>query len=134
MPIDGVRLSDKTCNPLLPGERLRPLRDQIVIRPLPVELSETLIAEWRGEVVRGQVVAVGPGVYPNVHQKSKRDGRDVRTVRPLKAFRPTDVKVGDIVDIGGMEIGGYLFTHVQIEGVDHVICREQDVTWVSDGD
>jgi co-chaperonin GroES (HSP10) len=48
-------------------------------------------------------------------------------VRQLKAFRPCDVQVGDIVHLGGMEIGGYLWPHIMINGEDMIIASEQDV-------
>lgn len=130
MPVAGVRLSDKTCNPLLPGERLRPLRDGLVIRPLECKLSETILASFTGETVRGEVVAKGPGRYPNRHYRGKRDGKEWRHIKPSQVFRPTEVKVGDVVSLGGMEIGGYLWPMVQIDGVNHILCTEQDVAVV----
>jgi len=99
---------------------------------MPPKWSATLEIEWRGEGLRGQVVAVGPGTYPNVHSRFHKDGKEVRTVRKLKAFRPTEVKVGDIVELGGAEIGGYLWQHVYIDGKDHIVCREQDVCGIID--
>jgi co-chaperonin GroES (HSP10) len=124
----GVRLHDKSLN-FVTGQ-IRPLREKIVLKPLPPALSQTIAADWNGEAVRGQVIAIGPGTHPRVHSKGIKDGKPYRTVRDLKAFRPCDVKVGDIVHLGGMEIGGYLWPHILIDGEDHILCSEQDVCGV----
>jgi hypothetical protein len=128
---DGVRFADKSLN-FVSGE-VRPLREKLVIRPLPPVLSQTIAANWNGEAVRGYVVAAGPGTYPNIHEKGFKDGQPWRRVRTLKAFRPNDVKVGDIVQLGGMELGGYLWPHISIDGVDHILVSEQDVCGVECG-
>jgi co-chaperonin GroES (HSP10) len=130
--VSGKRLSDKSANFILPSERFRPLRDQIIVKVEPLKLSQTIIADWQGEAVRGRVVAVGPGCYPNRHFRGKRDNKDFHTIKPSAVFRKTEVKVGDMVQLGGMEIGGYLFPHVQIDGEDHVIATEKDVTVIED--
>ena len=121
----GVRQHDKSLN-FIAGA-VRPLREKIIVKPLPPALSQTIAADWNGEAVRGQVIAIGPGTHPRIHEKGVKDGKPWRTVRDLKAFRPCDVKVGDIVQLGGMEIGGYLWPHIMINGEDHIICSEQDV-------
>lgn len=123
----GVRLTDKTINFIPAGRRVRPLRDQVIIRPVPLALGSRLQADWRGETVCGCIVAVGPGCFPNIHRRGFKDGKPYRTVHQSTHFRPTEVKVGDVVHLGGMEIGGYLFPKVWSEGAWCVICREQDV-------
>ena len=127
----GVRLADKSLN-FVSGE-VRPLKERLVVKPMPPALSQTIAADWNGEAVRGQVVAVGPGTYPRIHAKGIKDGKPWRTVRDLKAFRPNDCKVGDIVQLGGMEIGGYLWPHIFIDGVDHILVSEQDVCGIECG-
>jgi hypothetical protein len=124
----GVRLKDKSLN-FVQGQ-IRPLREKLVIRPLSPALSQTIAADWNGEAVRGEVVAAGPGTYPRIHEKGFKDGKPWRTVRDLAAFRPCDVKVGDIVQLGGMELGGYLWPHILINGIDHILCSEQDVAGI----
>jgi co-chaperonin GroES (HSP10) len=121
----GQRLHDKG-HTFVEGQ-IRPLREKLIVKPLPPHLSQTIHADWNGEPVRGQVIAAGPGTYPNIHTRGKRDGKDFRTVRESSAFRPCDVQVGDIVHLGGMEIGGYLWPHIMVNGEDHIICSEQDV-------
>lgn len=129
----GLRLKDKTLNFVSPSERLRPLRDQIIVKPLPLKLNDTIQSEWRGEVVYGTVVAAGPGRFPNVHKRGNKDGKPYRTVYESRRFRPTEVKVGDRVHLGGLSIGGYLFPRVWAEGDWCVIASEQDVCAVETG-
>lgn len=124
----GVRLADKSLN-FVTGN-IRPLREKLIVKPLPPALSQFIHTDWNGEAVRGQVIAAGPGTYPRIHEKGTRNGKPWRTVRDLAAFRPCDVRVGDIVQLGGMELGGYLWPHVLIDGEDHIICSEQDVAGI----
>ncbi len=128
----GVRISDKTINFVAKAERIRPLRDQIIVKPLPLRFSPTIKAEWRGEAIRGEVIAAGPGCFPNLHSRGTKDGKPYHTIRQSKHFRPTEVKIGDVVELGGMEIGGYLFPKVWVDGEWCVICREQDVAVLHD--
>jgi co-chaperonin GroES (HSP10) len=121
----GVRLHDKSLN-FVKGQ-IRPLHDQLVLKPLPPSLSQTIAADWNGEAVRGQVIAKGPGKYPNIHEKGFKDGKPWRRIRQSTQFRPTEVQIGQIVQLGGMEIGGYLWNHVYIDGEDHIMCMEADV-------
>lgn len=123
----GVRLKDQALNFVAPGRRIRPLRDQIIVKPLALSLSERIEADWSGETVTGRVIAIGPGCFPRLHARGIKDGKPWRTVRESKHFRPTEVKVGDVVHLGGMEIGGYLWPKVWADGAWCVICREQDV-------
>jgi hypothetical protein len=124
----GVRLADKSLN-FVQGQ-IRPLREKLIVKPLPPHLSQTIQADWNGEAVRGEVIARGPGTHPRIHEKGTQDGKPYRRVRESSAFRPCDVQVGDIVQLGGMEIGGYLWPHIQINGEDHILCSEQDVCGV----
>ncbi|CAB4121076.1 GroES chaperonin family [uncultured Caudovirales phage] len=130
----GIRHGGETVHSIPAGSRLRPLRDQIVVRPLEIKLSETIIADWSGKPSRGEVIAVGPGHYPNIHERGERHGQPYHTVRQSKHFSPTQLKPGDIVQLGGMGIGGYLFQQIGIDGVDHVICREADVCLIEEPD
>lgn len=129
--ISGKRLADKTLN-FVAGQ-VHPLREKLIVRPLPPALSQTIAADWNGEAVRGQVIAAGPGTYPRIHAQGVKDGKPWRTVRELKAFRANDCKPGDIVQLGGMEIGGYLWPHVFIDGIDHILISEQDVCFIEGG-
>lgn len=112
-----------------PQGTIRPLRDNVLVKVLDLQLSDTLIAEWVGKPVRGVVVAAGPGRYPNVHKKGQRDGKDWRSVEDSPQFRPTEVKVGDIVELGGFDIGGYAFTQIMVDNQLHLMVSEQDIAF-----
>jgi hypothetical protein len=73
------------------------------------------------------VLAVGPG-----HYQKKYDGPKGKRTKSWdsKHFTPCDVRVGDVVDLGGLEIDGYLFTRVIWGSRDCVVCREADVAAV----
>lgn len=115
------------------GTTLRPLRDQVVVRVEDLKLSDTIIANWSGKPVQGTVVAVGPGHYPKIHRRGTHDGRDFHEVSESKHFQPTELKPGDRVQFGGMEIGGYLFPQIGIDGHAHVLCQEADICVVENG-
>lgn len=123
----GTRIERKTYDTLPAGQTLRPLRDGILVKVLPLALSETIHAHWNGSAVRGEVVAVGKGHYPNRHSRGTTEGKEWRKVHSSVNFRPTEVKVGQIVHLGGMENGGYLFTKLYIDHEEHVLATERDI-------
>ena len=125
--MDGVKLERKAFDYLPVGTRFRPLRDQIIVKVLPLKLSDTIHAEWGGGAVRGEVIAAGKGHYPNIHKRGQRDGKDFREIRSGTYFRPTEVRVGQIVHLGGMENGSYIWPKVMIGPDEHIICTERDV-------
>ena len=126
----GIRQGGETAYSIPPGTKLRPLRDQIIVKPLPLKYSKIIDCEYTGKPTRGEVVAVGPGKYANIHERGTRDGKPYHTIRQSKYFTPPELKPGDIVELGGLQIGGYLFEQVGIDGVPHVICQEADVAVV----
>jgi hypothetical protein len=131
----GVRVHDKSLN-FVTGN-IFPTEDWLIIEPLPPRLSQTIEANWNGEVVRGKVIAAGPGKYPNLHTRGFKPGKDgkseqFRTVKKSKVFVPTEVKPGEIVNVGGMDIGGYLWKHVMVDGKDCVWVMEADVCFIED--
>lgn len=119
---------------MVPAEcTLRPLRDQMIVQPLDVVHSRILIVPDANKPVRGIVLAVGPGHYPMRYQDARGDYLpDWNRAKRAKSaagtrFVPTGVKVGDVVQLGGMEHGGFSF-----EGFYHgdkycIHCREMDV-------
>lgn len=113
-----------------PTGTIRPLRDNVLVKVLDFKLSDTLIADWKGKPVRGIVVAAGPGRYPNIHKKGTRDGKDWRTVEDSPRFRPTEVQVGQTVELGGFDIGGYAFTQIMVDNELHLMVSEQDIAYV----
>jgi co-chaperonin GroES (HSP10) len=120
----GVRIGNELLSFVGKHERIRPLRDVIVVEPLPAhEILET--PGWKP--IRGKVLAVGPGCYPKRYNGPK--GKRTKSW-DAKSFRPCDVKRGDIVELGGREIGGYLHQTVRWGRKEVVICREEDVALV----
>lgn len=89
--------------------KLRPLADRVLIKRVDEETTTKggiIIPDTAKEKpIEAQVVAVGPG-------KTLKDG----TVRPL------EVKVGDHVIIGK-----WSGTETKLDGVEHVIVREDDI-------
>ena len=117
----GVRIGNETLDFIKASERIRPLRDGIVVEPLPVD-STVLVECWKP--IRGRVLAVGPGHYPKRYDGPK--GKRTKSW-DSKSFLPCDVKVGDLVELGGKEIGGFLHRTVRWGKREVVICREADV-------
>lgn len=123
----GIRLESQRHEVIAPTETIRPLRDQIVVKPLPWEPSRTIqvAGDTRRTCRRGVVIAVGPGVRP------WRYNRDRSKRWESKAFRPCDVKVGDVVELAGpTQDEDWSFPKVMIGNELHVICREEDVCGV----
>jgi co-chaperonin GroES (HSP10) len=112
---------------------LRMTGDRILLKPLDWDASKTVIAIRHGRPVRGEVVAVGPGHNP-LKYKANAMGRK-GLIDYSKHFRPTEVKPGDIVELGGLnqfDGQGYQFPEVVLNGVTHIICSERDVCIVRD--
>ena len=126
----GVELNRKTYDSVPAGQTLRPLRDKILVKVESLELSDTIIAEWKGKPVRGRVVAAGPGRYPNIHTRGERHGESFHEIRASRQFRATEVRVGQMVEFGGMEIGGYPLQQIYLDGQLHILTSEQDVVGV----
>jgi len=108
--------------------RFRPLRDNLVIKVLPLKLSQTLIADWNGYAARGQVIAAGKGHHPIVYQSGTKDGKLYKTMHDSTRFRPIEVKVGDIVQVGSV----YAFTVIYVNHDQHIICSERDIALIEE--
>jgi co-chaperonin GroES (HSP10) len=123
----GMRIGNETNVIVSEQETIRCLRDHIVVEVLAWEPSKILEVVYRGKPLRGRVLAVGPGRYP-----IKYDGPKGKRTKSWdsKHFLPTDVKVGDVVEFGGLEIRGYLFTTLRWGDKDCIVCREPDVAVV----
>ena len=125
MEASGVRIERKAHDFVEASERIRPLRDYCVVRPLEWNPSRTIqIAGNTRRTLRGTVTAIGPGCYPKRYNKDRSKSWD------SKAFRRTQVRVGDVVELGGLEIDGYDFPQVSIGNELHIICREEDLCGV----
>jgi co-chaperonin GroES (HSP10) len=120
----GVRL-DRQSTDIIPQGSLRPLRDHIIVKPLDWTPSKIIqVIDQTNKPLRGVVKAVGPGCYPWRYNA----GRSKRW--PSQVFRKTEVKVGDTVELGGLENQGYSFPQVLIGTELHLICREEDVVGI----
>lgn len=109
-------------------EKIRPLRDWMVIEPLPVAHSSILVVLEDMKPTRGLVKAIGPGCYPKKYDHPDKHKRT--KMWDSKHFLPTQIKVGDIVDLGGREIKGYAFQSFLWGDKPHLMCREPDVCGV----
>jgi chaperonin GroES len=96
--------------------KIRPLHDRLIVKRLDdkeqLSVGGIIIPDTAKEKPQeGKVVAVGKG-------KKNDDG----TISPL------DVKVGDKI-----LFGKYAGSDVKLEGVEHLILREEDVLGVLEG-
>jgi len=129
----GVRIGNECLAFVKASERMRPLGDHIVVEPLPA--NPTIIIDcWR--TVRGKVLAAGKGHYPIIyldshgdrlpdHRRSQR-----KAMTQSKHFVPMPLKIGDVVDLGGREIGGYLNQTIRWGDKEVVVCRAEDVALI----
>lgn len=112
-------------------QTIRPLRDKILLKPLEWKPSEILEVVRHGRPLRGEVIAVGPGSHPKKYKAGPKGPRSLMDYS--KRFQPTEVKVGDIVELGGLNIfdgKGYQFTEVMHGTELLLICQEADVVGV----
>lgn len=117
------------------ASQLRMRGDRILLRPLKWEPSKIIEVVRHGRPLRGEVVAIGPGIHPISKRIKQADGR--MRVEYSRIFRPTQVKVGDIVELGGLNIfdgKGYDFTEVIVGNETMLLCTERDVCGVVDAD
>src|SRR5271170_6359778 len=118
---DGTRIGNESFDSISANAKVRPLRDQIILEPLSWPFSDIIDVVYTGRPLRGKVKAIGPGIHPTRYNGPK----GVRTKSwESKAFRPCDVRVGDIVQIGGLGIDGYLFQTFRWGGKEMVVCSE----------
>lgn len=112
---------------------VRLLSDRILLRPLDWEPSKIISVVRKGRPLRGEVMAIGPGLHPIKYRKT--NDPNVRIADYSKHFRPTEVKVGDVVELGGLnqfDGQGYMFPEVVVGNVTMIICTERDVAGVRD--
>lgn len=132
----GAEISHKTRTDIPASAKLRPLRDVIIVEPLDGNLSAIIQVVNEHKPVRGTVRAVGPGHYPYVYLDEwgdrlpdhRRDRRKKLSHSPN--FIPTTVKVGDVVNLGGLDQGGYSFDTFYYGDKLHLMCREADVAGI----
>lgn len=134
----SAELSHKTVTFVPAEKKLRPLRDVIIVEPLDGNLSAIIEVIHECKPVRGIVKAVGPGHYANVYLDKWGDKlpdhkrKERKQLAAGTHFRPTTVKVGDVVNLGGLNIGGYNFDSFYWGDRLHLICREADVAGIEE--
>lgn len=112
-------------------DQVRMTGDRILLKPLAWEPSKILEVVRFGRALRGQVMAVGPGHNPIKYRagpKGKRQFMDYS-----RHFRPTEVRAGDVVELGGLnqfDGQGYEFQEVIVGNERMIICTERDVAIV----
>lgn len=113
--------------------QLRMLGDRILLKPLEWDASKIIIAIRHGRAVRGEVIGVGPGANPKKYKAGPKGPRSLMDYS--KRFQRTELKPGDIVELGGLNIfdgKGYMFPEVLIGTVRHIIVQEADIAIVRD--
>jgi hypothetical protein len=127
--VPGVRVGNESITCVPAEARIKPLRDQIIVEPLEWNPSKLLHVVYTGKPLRWIVRAVGPGRYPKKYDGPK--GKRTKTW-DAKSFLPTELKVGDIIELGGLEIRGYLFQTIRWGSKEMIVCQEADVAIVYD--
>lgn len=129
---DSAELSQSSRTFIQSNENIRPLRDQIIVEPLDVDHGVSFAVIEHTKALRGIVKAVGPGHYPKRYDHPDKHRRS--KMWDSKHFQRTEVKVGDIVELGGYGLDdrggmhkGYNFQQFMWGGVMHVACREADI-------
>ena len=113
------------------GEVIRPLRDNILLEPLDWEASSILITIRSGRPVRGRVAAVGPGA--RVMKRWKNEQGQQCKIGETKHFVPCEVRVGDVVELGGLNVfdgKGYMFPEINVGSKRYIMITEKDVAGV----
>ncbi len=74
----------------------------------------------------------GPGCYPKKYDH--RDKHKRTKTWDSTRLRPTEVKVGDTVELGGLNIGGYAFDSFYHGDKLMLIAREEDVCGIHESE
>lgn len=105
--------------------------DRILLRPLKWEPSKILEVVRKGRPVRGEIVSIGPGHHPLKYKKDQNGQK--KSFEYSKHFRPTELKVGDIVELGGLgtfDGVGYSFPEIVVGNETMLVIAERDVAGV----
>jgi hypothetical protein len=133
----GVSLVAETIDFIPASCVLKPLRDQMIVEPIDVVHSRVLIVPpHTSKLVRGKVLAIGPGHYPLIYMDKDGNRGAPRGKRAKIAwgevFVPTEVKVGDIVHLDGRNTGKTAFDAFYWGTKYCLHAREADVAGVED--
>lgn len=130
----GGELSYSSTTYIPPDQAIRCLHDFIVVEPLDVEHSKILTVIEHTKPLRGIVRAAGPGHYPLCYDHPDKQKRT--KMWRSTTFQPTQVKVGDVVELGAVKVDGrvigYSFQQIMWGSKMHIMCREADVSGIVD--
>lgn len=128
----GGELSSSSMTYVAPDQEIRCLHDHVIVEPLGVLHSAILTVIEHTKPLRGVVKAVGKGHYPLRYDNDEK-GRRTKAWRS-KVFQPTEVQVGDVVELGAVKVDGrmigYSFQEFMWGSKPHLICREADISGV----
>ena len=127
----SAELSQDSRAYIAANEQIRMRLDYMLVEPLERDLSKTLAVVENTKPVRGRVIAIGPGTHPKVYDHPDKHKR--KSFEYSSRFLETQVKPGDLVELGGIDIGGYSFPQIMYGDKKYLICRELDVSGVLDG-
>lgn len=110
----GVSLVAETIDFIPASCVLRPLRDCMIIEPMDIQHSRVLIVPpHTSKLVRGKVLAIGPGHYPLIYLDKDGNRGAPRGKRAKIAwgeiFVPTTIKSGMVVHLDGRNTGKSCF-------------------------
>ena len=127
----SAELSHRSNTHIEARMKIRPLHDHIIVEPLDVWHSDVLIVIEPTKPVRGIVKAVGLGHYPKKYDHPDKSKRT--KMWDSNVFQPTEVKVGDIVNLGSPQgARGYAFQSIMWGDKLHIVAREADVCGIED--
>jgi hypothetical protein len=120
---------------------IRPILDRLIVQAFDVIESRILIVPYDGKPLRGRVLAAGPGRFRIAYDAPRRYDTDPydpgRRKRKLmwetKTWVPVETRVGDIIEVGGRNIGGYSFDTFYWGDKYCFCCSEQDVCGIDEG-
>jgi len=131
----SAKLSLESNTRIPEGAQIRCRHDYIIVEPLEIDYQVSFQVVEDIGTIRGVVKAVGPGIYrtkydhPDKHKRTKMWKSDV--------FTPTEVKVGDIVELGAIyengRLNSYSWQTIIWGDRPHIVCSERDVSGVIDG-
>jgi co-chaperonin GroES (HSP10) len=124
----SAELSQDSRAYIAANEQIRMRLDYMLVEPLERDLSKTLTVVENTKPVRGRVIAIGPGTHPKVYDHPDKHKR--KSFEYSSRFLETQVKPGDLVELGGIDIGGYSFPQIMYGNKKYLICRELDVSGV----
>jgi|SRR5579872_1025860 len=124
----SAELSFKDTTTIPEDHTIRMLRDYMIVEPLDTVFSAIIEVIYEYKPMKGLVKAIGPGHYPKEYDHQDKSKRT--EMWDSEDFQPTEVKVGDIVELGGLQFGGYSFQTFYWGNKLHIICREADVAGV----